>query len=212
MRSSLAKNITEVLDKNIPLLDLLGLKDIRVFEIGTVFKKEDGVAEHVSLALGVRTKPTGSTPNDDAVIKATIEALEGVLGNEVQVTLENGVAECDFTKLVAALPEPESYEAFQKEEDVQYVPFSLYPSVSRDIALWTTEGVTADSVEKVLNEEAGELRVRTTLFDEFSKDGRTSYAFRLVFQSNEKTLTDAEVNAVMDRIYSAVRERGWEAR
>ena len=72
--------------------------------------------------------------------------------------------------------------------------------------------MTADSVEKVLNEEAGELRVRTTLFDEFSKDGRTSYAFRLVFQSNEKTLTDAEVNAVMDRIYSAVRERGWEAR
>jgi phenylalanyl-tRNA synthetase beta chain len=64
----------------------------------------------------------------------------------------------------------------------------------------------------VLNAAAGELRVRTTLFDEFTKDGRVSYAFRLVFQSYEKTLTDAEVNTIMDRITAAVSERRWEVR
>ncbi|MCA9365303.1 hypothetical protein KC723_00235 [Candidatus Kaiserbacteria bacterium] len=56
------------------------------------------------------------------------------------------------------------------------------------------------------------MRVRTTLFDEFSKDGRKSYAFRLVFQSPEKTLTDEEVNNIMEKINAAVAALKWEVR
>jgi len=45
---------------------------------------------------------------------------------------------------------------------------------------------------------------RCDLFDTFKKTGRVSYAFRLVFESEEKTLTDAEVNAVMDEMAAAL--------
>ncbi|MEZ4200354.1 MAG: hypothetical protein R3B69_02030 [Candidatus Paceibacterota bacterium] len=78
--------------------------------------------------------------------------------------------------------------------------------------MWVDEGVTAAEIESILNEHAGSLRVRTTLFDEFNKDGKTSFAFRLVFQSKEKTLTDEEINTVMDSIYRAVEEKNWQVR
>jgi phenylalanyl-tRNA synthetase beta chain len=95
---------------------------------------------------------------------------------------------------------------------VQYTPVSPYPATSRDIALWVGEGVTADEVVVVINQAAGDLRLRTDLFDEFSKDGKTSYAFRLVFQSKEKTLTDDEISQVMQAINNTIAQKQWEVR
>jgi len=212
MRSTLAKNITEVLDKNMPFVDLVGTDDVRVFEIGTVFGKGEGsILEHASVSWGVRTKQIGYTPKDDALVGEAQKVLEEVLGVSLEVSLEKGVAEMNLSSLLEKLPVPDSYDSFEKDEDIVYKPFSVYPHVSRDIALWT-EGVSADEVEKVLMDEAGDLLVRSTLFDEFSKDGKTSYAFRLVFQSYEGTLTDEEINPVMERINAVVTEKGWEVR
>jgi phenylalanyl-tRNA synthetase beta subunit len=45
------------------------------------------------------------------------------------------------------------------------------------------------------------------------KDGRTSYAFRLVFQSYERTLRDEEVNDIMTKISSKIKDNpGWQVR
>lgn len=214
LRSSLTKNITEVLDKNATHVDLLGAEDTRVFEIGTVFEPggDLGVVEHVALAIGVRLKPSGYTGKEDKLLQGILESLEEEIKGPFKCILEKGVAELNLTELLEELPEPTEYTAISKNESIIYKPFSLYPAISRDIAMWTTEGVAPEEVETVLNDNAGELRVRTSLFDEFTKDGRTSYAFRLVFQSYEKTLTDEEVNAEMDRVYKAVEDKGWETR
>lgn len=214
MRSSLSKNLTEVLDKNMPFADLLGERDVRVFEIGTVFSRggEYGVTEHFSVGLGVRTKQQGYTPKDDQILEEALKALENRLGCTIQSTVSKGVVEFNLSELLRALPVPTQYDEASASVDITFVPFSTYPFVTRDIALWVPEDVGAETVEAVLDEGAGELHVRTTLFDAFQKDGRVSYAFRLVFQSKEKTLTDDEVNVVMDRLTSIVSERGWEVR
>lgn len=213
MRSSLIKNINETLDKNIGFTDLLGMQDVRVFEIGTVFSTQEGiVTEHVSLCLGIRLKQSGYSGKEDAVLDTVLKQLEESLGVSIQATKEKGVAEINFSGLLQQLPVPKQYEASEISDEIVYKPFSSYPSMSRDIALWVAESQSAEAVEEVLNAHAGDLRVRTTLFDEFSKDGKTSYAFRLVFQSPEKTLTDAEINAVMEDVYKAVAAKGWEVR
>ena len=49
-------------------------------------------------------------------------------------------------------------------------------------------------------------------FDEFKKGEKISYAFRLVFQSFEKTLTDGEVNTVMQAVAKSVEKKGWGVR
>jgi phenylalanyl-tRNA synthetase beta subunit len=54
--------------------------------------------------------------------------------------------------------------------------------------------------------------VRTTLFDTYEKEGKISYAYRLVFQSLEKTLTDVEAGDIMKKIESTITEKGWEVR
>lgn len=70
----------------------------------------------------------------------------------------------------------------------------------------------SDAVLDVIRREAGELLVRSELFDRFEKGDRISYAFRLVFQSFEKTLTDVEVNEIMGKVMDAVKAKGWEVR
>lgn len=213
LRSTLAKGLHTVLDQNASHTDLLGTQDTRVFELGTVFAKgTDTVEEHSSLALGVRVKPSGYSGKEDAVLAEVLTKLEERLGTKLAPTIEKGVAEINLTELLTALPAPTAYAAVQMDREVTYQPFSLYPSTSRDIAMWVTEGTTVADVEEVLNAAAGELRVRTTHVDEFSKDGRTSLAFRLVFQAKEKTLTDEEVSAVMSAVNAAVEEQGWEVR
>lgn len=214
LRSSLIKNITEVLDKNAAHADLLGADDTRVFEIGTVFAPggDLGVVEHVSLTLGVRLKPSGYTGKEDKLLAEITTLLEEQLSGSIEWTIEKGVAECNLTEVLEKLSDPEGYDPVPVAKEIAYKPFSAFPSMSRDISLWVSEGTKVNEVEKVLNEHAGSLRVRTRLFDEFTKDGRTSYAFRLVFQSNEKTLTDEEVNGEMDKVYKAVEEKNWESR
>jgi phenylalanyl-tRNA synthetase beta chain len=213
LRSTLRTNISDALDKNAGFTDLLGTSDTRVFEIGTVFhKSERGIDEHVALALGVRLKPSGYTGKEDKLLTTVTTTIETLLNTPIEWTIEKGVAECNLTQLLAQLPQPTAYEPVTVGAEVSYQPFSSYQHMSRDIAMWVSEGTAAADVTAVLNEHAGPLRVRTTQFDEFTKDGRTSLGFRLVFQSKEKTLTDEEVNVVMDVVYAAVAERGWEVR
>jgi len=213
LRSSLTKNISEALDRNAGFSDLLGTQDTRMFEIGNVFYEGEGtVAEHVSLAIGVRLKSSGYTGKEDKVVNEAVIALNEKLGLELEISSEKGVVEINITDLLKKLPDIDKYDPVEAGEEIVYKPFSVYQHMSRDIAMWVSDDATAEEVEAVLNENAGELRVRTTLFDEFTKDGKTSFAFRLVFQSKEKTLTDEEVNAVMDKVNEAVAEKGWEVR
>lgn len=213
VRETLSKNLTSALDKNFSYVDLLGLRGVRLFEIGTVFYEKEGmVCEHVSLAFGVRTKGNGYSQKDDVFLKEAISRLEKFLVVDMSWEVKDGVAETNLTEVLEKLPVPDTYRKVEKTKDVQFKTISQFPAVARDIALWVGEDVHAETVLQVLEKNAGELCVRITLFDTFTKDGRTSYAFRLVFQSDSRTLTDAEVNTVMEDIYKAVAEQGWEVR
>ncbi|HQT82566.1 MAG TPA: phenylalanine--tRNA ligase subunit beta [Candidatus Paceibacterota bacterium] len=93
-----------------------------------------------------------------------------------------------------------------------YKPFSVYPFIVRDIALWVPGGTESTGVEEMIRTNAGELLMRLDQFDRFEKEGRISLAFRLVFQSVERTLTDEEVNGIMERVSEALKKAGFEVR
>lgn len=213
VRSTLAKNMHKVLDENYSHTDLLGIRSVQAFEIGTVFSKTDtGVGEHLSLAIGTRQKGNGYTPKDDAPLQLAIDRLQEMLGTNLDFSIEKGVAEIDLSEVIAALDVPVVYDSMTERTAATYSPVSQFPAMARDIALWVSEDTTADQVMSELRTPASDLCARIDLFDEFTKDGRTSYAFRLVFQSKEKTLTDEEVNVVMLQVNAAVEEQGWEVR
>lgn len=94
-----------------------------------------------------------------------------------------------------------------------FTPWSEYPFMSRDIAVWVTDTVTENDVREIIKHNSGELLVKgPRLFDTFSKNGKTSYAFRMVFQSNTRTLTEEEITAIMNTITGKIQEKGWEVR
>jgi len=102
-----------------------------------------------------------------------------------------------------------------------YKQFSIYPFVIRDVAFWVSspEGETplhvrvdADTFKSLISEHAGPLLARIDLFDQFQKDGRISYAFRLIFQSQDRTLSDIEVNEIINTVSGALSQIGHEVR
>ncbi len=98
--------------------------------------------------------------------------------------------------------------------NTKFKMWSLYPFIARDIALWVPEGVESNQVYKVIKENAGDLLIKgPDLFDEFRKEGKTSYAFHLVFQSMDRTLTDEEVNQIIRQIHAKISgKEGWQIR
>lgn len=78
-----------------------------------------------------------------------------------------------------------------------FEPISAFPRVERDLALVVPEERPAADVQDLLERAALENLVEIRLFDLYRGDqvprGTKSLAFRLVFQSAERTLTDADV-------------------
>lgn len=213
LRSELTTSLGDALTRNAPFTDLLGVSDTKLFEIGTVFTRVDGfISEHVALAFGLRLKTTGYSGKEDGALTAVCGQLEAALGVPVEWQVVAGVAECNITALLTKLPVPHAYAVVPKATDITYRAFSVYPSVSRDVALWVGEGVELSAVEELVRAAAGGLLVRLTHVDTFSKDGRTSLAFRLVFQSKEKTLDGSEVDTHMSAVHSAITAAGFEVR
>jgi len=95
----------------------------------------------------------------------------------------------------------------------QFKPFSQYPFIARDVAFFVPSNMGEKQARAIIE---GELRgkdfVSIRLFDSFEKNGKRSLAFRIVFQSMKRTLTDAEANSTMDCVYKVLRSRECEVR
>ncbi len=238
LRTNLTDGIVKSLEFNARNADLLGLDEIKIFEIGKVFTKD---GEHTSLCVGIKNikKAKGAELAKEKIKKVRDEVLKvlevnatilctvddsgGIISLNVEaVGMTNnsdGIFEINLDKVVATLSEPNSYADlnFSKATTIEYKKFSVYPFIVRDIAVFV-QGPTLDTevwsvIEKVLNEVgAANLLAHHSLFDTFKKDGKVSYAYRMIFQSMEKTLTDDEVNSIMEKIYAEIKGKGWEVR
>ncbi len=188
---------------------LLGGPEVKQFEIGRVFTAK---GEYLSLAIGC----VGKKKMSKAVIDAAVLHLEKILGVSLGGKLTGGqnVYECNLDKVLPKLSTPKDWDiSVSTSHGEKFTPFSLYPFIVRDVALFVSPDTTAKSVAKIIKENVGELVVRgPELFDEFSKDGKKSLAFRMVFQSFDRTLSDEEVNAAMEKVYTALTSNGWHVR
>ena len=216
LRESIIPRMKEVLVTNTLNADLLGADTIKIFEIGKIFPKE---GEKTVLCLGVKNVKK-SKKKELEILKEVFVELKKTLGVELNPDkIADNVIEIDLDVLIGKLKSSSiadlNFQALPRDQ--RYHPFSLYPFITRDIAVFVPESVIGDGVWNTVKQgiqEAGaeDLLARGSLFDVFKKDNKVSYAYRLVFQSYKKTLTDAEVGQIMDRVYSELKERGWEVR
>lgn len=235
LRTSLVPGLLKCLEMNARNADLLGLETIKIFEIGRTFtkdKKTGEVTESLKLGIGVAQikKVKGVTSE-----KVAWEALEN-LGKELKFSAPKGQAasagnfaalEIDVDSIVSTVSIPDTFAdlGFGPAKDVVYKSFSQYPFIVRDIAVFVNGEATDDLREDVwrtiwqgvVDAGAEKIIARHALFDVFSKkaeDGsvKTSYAYRLLLQATDRTLTDEEANGLMQKIYTRIAEKGWEVR
>lgn len=216
LRESIAPKMKEALSTNSLNADLLGLDVIKMYEIGKVFPK---TGEKLVLCIGVKNVKK-SKKKEPEIISETLNDLSDVLGVKFEAKPIDGIVEIDLDALIANLPKSGSASELSFRalpRDQRYAPFSTYPFIVRDIAVFVTENIQAEQVWEAIEKGtigAGALGllVRKSLFDVFKKDGKVSYAYRMVFQSKERTLTDDEANKIMESVYGEMKKSGWEVR
>ena len=91
----------------------------------------------------------------------------------------------------------------KKTGKMKYKEISQYPTVNKDIAIILDQKITADEVAKSIKKAAGNLLVEQKIFDVYTSPilgDKKSMAYSLVFGSNSKTLTDDEINPIIEKI------------
>ena len=195
LRTNLSDGLKESLKLNQLNAPLLEMDEIKIFEIGTVFLKDK---EEMHVAYNEKKN----------IVEKTLE----------QFFSENPSLEKheNFLLEISSVHRRRDSQGFSQEDSHSkiFTPWSVYPFISRDVAVWMLEGEKPDELKKILKKEATHLLVREPyIFDSFTKNDKTSYAFRLVFQSYEKTLTDDEINIIMTKIGHKISQNpNWQMR
>ncbi len=115
-------------------------------------------------------------------------------------------AELDVEALLAACPESATFR-----------DLLAYPVVEQDLALVIDTSVPAATVIEVLRKAGGDLLEDVAVFDVYEGsqvgEGKKSLALRLSFRAADRTLSEAEVNTLRERMVEKVRgELGAELR
>ena len=87
---------------------------------------------------------------------------------------------------------------------ITFTELPKFPSVKRDLAMVLSEDVQFESISKIATAESKKLLQEVSLFDVYKGDkiekGKKSYAVSFTFQHPDKTLTDQEIEKLMNRL------------
>lgn len=93
-----------------------------------------------------------------------------------------------------------------KADKIKYRELPRFPEVRRDLAILLDEGVKYSDLRKSAFRAGKKLLKSVTLFDVYRGDkipqGKKQYALGFVLQDMEKTLTDTEVERIMEKFLS----------
>jgi phenylalanyl-tRNA synthetase beta chain len=89
---------------------------------------------------------------------------------------------------------------------IKFTEISKYPEVRRDLALLVDEKVAFDDVYNIARQTEKSLLKDITLFDVYVganlPEGKKSYAVSFTIQDDSKTLTDTQIEKIMNKLQS----------
>ncbi|NEO60342.1 MAG: phenylalanine--tRNA ligase subunit beta, partial [Moorea sp. SIO4G2] len=104
-------------------------------------------------------------------------------------------------------------EALDRDEILtpRFQVYSTYPAIDRDIAFFAPLQVSVAEIERSTRKAGGNLLESVELFDEYKgesvPEAQRSLAFRLIYRASDRTLTDAEVEPVHQKVREALEEK-----
>ena len=91
---------------------------------------------------------------------------------------------------------------FETGEIVEFKEYSSYPKIDRDIAFWISDKFHHNAFCEIIREKGGDLVENVSVIDEFTnkKLNKTSKCYRITYRSNDKTLTNDEINEIQEKV------------
>lgn len=125
---------------------------------------------------------------------ATFGEIHPIVSENYGISKRVYVAEIDMEKV-----------AKYSRKNKKYVPIPKFPAVERDIALVVDESIEVGQIEKIIKKNAKKLLEEVTLFDIYRNaeklgENKKNVAYALKFRVAEKTLTDEDINPIMNEI------------
>lgn len=229
LRNSLAPNLEKNIEDNLRYYD-----EVRVFEIGKIFGDHSGekeianISERLNLGVAIYAK------DGFLELKGVVDGLLGSLGlvdwfmpdlnfrnnlfeDNGAIRIETGdhavlgyvgilksakkgaILELDLEKLNKAIVEEKEYE-----------PISKFPSIDRDISLLVARNIRVGEILEIIQSTDPENVKDVDLMDFYEDEkfgGKKSLTFRIVFQADDRTLTDAEVDKEVQKIIKVLMEK-----
>lgn len=97
-----------------------------------------------------------------------------------------------------------------------YRALPRFPASTRDLALLCDDALPVLAIEKAIKAQIGDILESVSLFDHYKgaqiPAGKKSLAFAISMRASDRTLTDAEVNAAMERVLNALSAMGAQLR
>ncbi len=94
---------------------------------------------------------------------------------------------------------------------VRYKEISKFPTMRRDISMMLSEETTFEEVENTARKCGKKLLKEIGLFDIYRgpnlEKGKKSYAVSFTFENQQKTMTDSQIDAVIQRIQTELEQK-----
>ena len=174
-----------------------------------------GVAEEILDYLGYANRysfvqpkeiPSQMHPGQTADISVNNDIV-GMVG-KIHPAIEKDdvfVLEINLSKLTA-----------KRTGKMKFKEISKYPSISKDLAIVVDKKISADEIGKIIKKAAGSLLTNTEIFDVYEGVGipkdKRSIAYSLSFGTTDRTLTDEEINNIMNKVIEVLNRMGAELR
>lgn len=172
------------------------------------------VVGNIFARLGINAKEIKLTQGDCSIFSASLQIATrsgktlghlGILSKAIlkSFDLKQDVffAELNWAELVK----------MSTRNKVTYTPLPKTMAVKRDLALLVDNAVTLQQIDATVRESERKLLRDVTLFDVYEGDklpaGKKSYAINITLQDDERTLNDKQIDAVMNKIITNLRQK-----
>ncbi|MBQ9636459.1 MAG: phenylalanine--tRNA ligase subunit beta [Prevotella sp.] len=98
-----------------------------------------------------------------------------------------------------------------RKNKVEYAEISKFPAVSRDLALLIDKQVEFAQIELIARQSERKLLKQVELFDVYEgknlPEGKKSYAVNFILQDEQKTMSDKQIDAIMQKIIANLKKQ-----
>ncbi len=96
--------------------------------------------------------------------------------------------------------------------DNKYKEVSKFPPITRDISFVVPSDFVPNNYFDLIRDLGGDLVEEVALLDKYENEGKfgagkTSYTYRIVYRSNERTLTNEEIAPIQEKIIEETRKQ-----